>query len=107
MILVPIIFLILGFCEIYIFSKKINERLGYRSKLASKNIENWTYAQILYGRILVVEAIIAIFVGLLILSIEAPLYSSSVSELYSVFCILIFIISSMFVERKLKEFDNR
>lgn len=99
---VPIICIILGFVEIYSFSEKCSSHIGYRTDLAKKNPENWKFAQIYYGKCLILNGFIFLIINNIL-----GLINFSLANQFNIVTIISAISLAFLVEKKLTEFDKK
>lgn len=98
----PILCIILGYFEIYYFSKNISSRIGYRTQLSKKNLKNWKHAQIYYGKLLIING----FLFLLINNIVG-LFNLTLGNNFNVVTLLSAIALGFLVEKNLNKFDKK
>lgn len=98
----PIISIIIGFLEINLFSKNFSSHFGYRTEIAKKNLQNWEYAQIYYGKLLIINGFIFLIINNIL-----SLINFSLAFQFNMVTLITSIALALLVEKKLNEFDNK
>lgn len=104
-IMLPLIVIVLGILEIVVFSKHREANMGYKTRRSKISDRNWEYAQKFLG-------IVWLFMGgltLILALIFTVVYKNHTRNMVSylnVAVIIVTIISSIIIERKLSFLDK-
>lgn len=96
----PIVYIIIGFYLLF-FTPPMGWGIGYRTKRSKKSKESWSYANRLFGKLLVITTTTMILI-MFITTIVFQQYNYLLSTIYFLINAFIFVIVSLITELRLK-----
>lgn len=104
-ILFPTLFIVLGTLEIVFFSKHREANMGYKTKKSRISDRNWAFAQIFFGKIWLAMGVLFLIIALIPIAMYKTI-NQDMTSYFNIAFVVISIISSIIVERKLSFLDK-
>ncbi|WP_055069972.1 SdpI family protein [Clostridium massiliamazoniense] len=103
--ILPLIFIVLGILEIVVFSKHREANMGYRTRRSRISDRNWEYAQKFIGIVWVLMGGLTLALAL-IFTVVYKNHTRNMISYLNIAVIIVTIISSIIIERKLSFLDK-